>query len=200
MFENTSCQECVLHQRAKHVCLPSQGGPDCKLAIYLDSPTYMDDKRGRSFVSDNAEFVKYCLRRMSVNVEDVYFDYIVKCYPGKLPGKKKDRMACVRACSQYRFASLQALKNLQSIVVLGAVGCEAITLNKTIGEKAGAEWEPVSPLMRELVKEVWVGFSPGLLAEKPAEAGSIYRVIWSAAEEAGLNPKTANIKPYEFVI
>lgn len=200
MFENTSCQECILHQHAKHVCMPSQGDVNCKLAIYLDNPTYMDDKRGRSFVSDNAEFVLYSLRRMSVNVEDVYLDYIVKCYPGKLPGKKKDRMACVRACSQYRFASLEKLKALKAMVVLGALGCETMTFDKTVGNKAGAEWPLASPIMSKYVDHVWVGFSPGLLAEKPAEAGSIYRVIWMAAEEAGLNPKTANIKPYEFII
>lgn len=180
--------------------MPSQGDENCKLAIYLDSPNFMDEKRGKSFVSDSAEFVKFCLRRMSVSAEDVYLDYIVKCYAGKLPGKKEDRMACVRACSQYRFASLQKLTQLKAMVVLGSLGCETITLEKKIGNRAGAEWPPVSPVMRQHVKHVWVGFSPGLLKEKPAEAGSIYRVIWMAAEEAGLQPQVAKIKPYEFEI
>lgn len=198
MFENPSCDDCVLHTRAKHRCLPSRGGTDCTLAIYLDSPTYMDDKRGRSFVSDNAMFVDYSLKRMSIDPKHVYMDYIVKCYPGKLPGKKEDRMSCVRACSQYRLASLQALTNLKALVVLGGLGCETMTLNKTVGEKAGAEWAPASPVMKQIADHVWVGYSPGLLAEKPAEAGAIYRVIWAAAEEADLNPKTAQIKPYEF--
>lgn len=200
MFEDSSCEECELHTRAKSVCLPSRGDKNCKLVIYLDSPTFMDDKRGKSFVSDNAEFVNYCLRRMSIDPARVYMDYIVKCYPKKLPGKKEERMACVSACSKYRLASLQALKNLKALVVLGSLGCETMTMYKTVGDRQGAEWVPASPIMKTIIPHVWVGFSPGLIAEKPAEAGSIYRVIWSAAEEAGLNPETAQIKPYEFKI
>lgn len=199
MFENTECEDCVLHKRARHRCLPSLGDQDCKLAIYLDSPTYMDDKRGRSFVSDNGEFVKYCLKRMTVDLDDVYLDYVVKCYPGKMPGKKDERMACVRACSQYRFKSLKRLPHLKAMVVLGSLGCEMITMDKTVGHKAGADWEPLSPLMRQHVQTVWVGYSPGMLVEQPSEAGSIYRVIFMAAEQAGLRPKAdLSVKPYDF--
>jgi len=200
MNENPNCQDCELHSKAKHRCLPSVGDVNCRLAIYLDSPNFLDDRTGRSFDSENADFVRYCLQRMSVSLADVYLDYVVKCYPGKLPGKKEDRMACVRACSQYRFASLQKLTKLKSMVVLGSLGCEAITLEKQISKKAGAEWVPLSPVMRQHVKHVWVGFSPGLVKEKPSEAGGIYRVIFMAAKEAGLNPAVAKIKPYEFDI
>lgn len=198
MFEDPQCIDCELHRKAKTRCLPSLGGVDCKLAIFLDHPAVVEDKRGRSWVGDNAEFVKWCLRRMSVSLELVYLDYIVKCYPTKLPGQKIERMACVAACSQYRFASLQELKQLRALVVLGSLGCEAMTMHKTIGDKAGAEWMPASHLMRQFVPHVWVGFSPGLVKEKPSEAGSIYRVLWRAASEAGLNPKIANIPLYEF--
>lgn len=198
MFENPECEDCVLHKRAKHRCLPSSGPDTATLAIFLDSPNYLDDRRGRSFVSDNADFVRFCLRRMSVNPEEVYLDYIVKCYPGKLPGKKADRMACVNACSQYRYAALEKLPRLKSLVVLGGLGCEAMTMEKEIGKKAGCDWKPASMMMQQHVDTVWVGYSPGLVKEKPAEAGSIYRVIWMAAQQAGLNCKVAKIKPYEF--
>jgi hypothetical protein len=52
--------------------------------------------------------------------------------------------------------------------------------------------------MKQFIKHVWIGFSPGLVKEKPSEAGSIYRVLFVAAEEAGLNPHVAKIAPYEF--
>lgn len=201
MNENSDCTDCILGLTARHRCLPSQGDTDCKLAIFLDNPSIMEERRGRSFVSDSAAFVKYCLARMSVREEDVYLDYIVKCYPpkGKLPGKKPDRMACVSACSQYRFFALEQLTHLQAMVVLGSLGCEVITQHKTIGDKAGTSWEPVSLMLRRIVPQVWVGFSPGLLKEKPAEAPAIYRVIWKAAFEAGLNPVVnTKLKPYDF--
>lgn len=191
----------MLHKRAKHRCLPSQGGQDCRLAIFLDSPNFMDDKRGRSFVSDNAEFVKWSLRRMTVDLEDVYLDYIVKCYPGKMPGKKDDRMACVRACSQYRFAALQKLPHIKAVVALGSLGCETFTMVKEVGKKAGADWEPISPVMRQHIDRIWIGMSPGVLKEQPSEAGSIFRVIWMAAEEAGLKPVVnQDVKPYPFEV
>lgn len=200
MFEKPECEDCQLHLTAKHRCLPSIGGQDCRLAIFLDNPAMIEDKRGRSFVSDNAEFVKFCLRRMSVSLDDVYMDYIVKCYPKKLPGDKSVRMECVRACSQYRFKSLKHLPHLQTIVALGALGCETFTLAKKIGTKQGCEWKPASPLMQQHSEHVWVGFSPGLLKEKPSEAGAIYRVIFMAAKEAGLKPRVAKIQPYDFQI
>lgn len=201
MNEDPTCTDCILHRTAKHRCLSSQGDVNCRLAIFLDSPAYIDDKRGKSFVSDNAEFVRYCLNRMSVPESLVYLDYIVKCYPKKLPGQKADRMACVNACSQYRLASLQKLKKLRSLVVLGSLGCETFTMEKQIGLRQGTDWVPASPLVRQIVPRVWVGFSPGLLENKPSEAGSIYRVIYIAAEEAGLKPQTnLKIKPYEFTI
>lgn len=198
MFEDSECVDCVLHERARHRCLPSLGDATCKLAIFLDYPTIVEDRRGVPWVSDGAKFVDYCLRRMSIDPAKVYRDYIVKCYPVKMPGPRADRMACVGACSQYRYASLEELASLQAVVVLGGLGCEAITLHKTIGDKVGAEWAPLSPIMKGLIKHVWVGYSPGLLKEKPAEAGSIFRVIWMAAAEAGLNPTVANIPLHDF--
>lgn len=200
MFENNNCEDCCLASRAKTVCMPSQGDVSCKLAIYLDSPAYIEDRRGKSFIGDNAEFVKWCLRRMNVDPAQVYFDYIVKCCPGKLPGKKEDRMECVRACSQYRFASLEKLTKLKAMVALGGLGCETFTLDKTIGHKAGAEWVPPSKLMQQFIGHIWIGYSPGLIKEKPSEAGAIFRVIWKAAEEAGFDLKIMKIKPYEFDI
>lgn len=201
MFENPECDECVLHTRARHVCLPSEGDQDAVLAIYLDYPSFLDDRRGRSFVSDNAEFVKFCLHRMSVSLDAVFFDYIVKCCPGKMPGKKEDRMTCVRACSQYRFAALQKLPHIKAIVGLGSLACETFTLVKEVGKKAGAEWAPISPIMKQHVDHIWIGMSPGVLKEQPSEAGSIFRVIWMAAEDAGLSPAVnEDMKPYQFDI
>jgi hypothetical protein len=72
---------------------------------------------------------------------------------------------------------------------------------KEIGTKAGAEWKPIGFSMQQLIEHVWIGNSPGLLKEKPSEAGTIFRVIWKAAEEAQLNPKIdPTVKPYVFDI
>jgi len=201
-YEDTNCTDCDLHKKCKHRCLPSHGDLKiCKLAIYLDTPNMVEDRKGRSFEGQSADFVRFCLARMSVPLELVYLDYIIKCYPGKLPGVKSERMGYVAACSQYRFASLQDMPNLKALVALGSLGCETFTGDKTVGARAGAEWPPLGHTMKSLVPHVWIGYSPGMLQEKPSEAGAIYRVIWAAAEEAGLAPQfNPNLKPFQFDI
>ena len=159
MFENSDCTDCDLAHRCVHRCLPGLGDETCKLAIYLDSPSMVEDRTGRSWTGDNANFVNYCLDRMSVPREMVYRDYILKCYAAKLPGPKVERMTMVARCSQYRFANLEEMPGLRAMVVLGGLGCEAMLGHKTIGDKQGAEWKPLSPLMQQLVPHVWVGFS-----------------------------------------
>ncbi len=199
MYEDPNCVDCALHRGCKTRCLPSRGGLDCKLAIFLDYPSVVEDRRGKSFVGDNARFVDYCLRRMSIDPTSVYLDYILKCYPNKIPGKKDERMGLVRSCSQYRFGTLEDMPNLRSLVGLGGLCCETFTGEKTIGSKQGAEWRPLSPLMQRHVSHIWIGYSSGIIREKPSEAGAIYRVIWAAAQEAGLNPvANMKVKPYEF--
>lgn len=179
--------------------MPSRGDLSCKLAIFLDYPNTVDDRRGKGFLSQAGLFVDFCLQRMSISPSLVYLDYNVKCYPGKLPGVKSERMGIVAACSQYRVAALQDMPNLAAVVMLGSLGCEITTGSKTVGGRAGAEWEPAGVYMKQLVRHVWIGYSPSMLSEKPSEAGSIFRVIWKAAEEAGLKPKVnLTIKPFEF--
>jgi len=174
---------------------------DAALAIYLDTPGMMEDKRHRGFVSDAAEFVRHCLRRMGIDPASVWMDYSVKCYPArKMPGKKQDRFDVIWACSEYRIAMLQSLPNLRSIVAMGALSNEVFTGSATIGANAGAEWEPREQWLRELIEHVWVSYSPGFVLEKPSESGAIFRVLWKAAEEAGLNPKSTKQPPFEYDI
>lgn len=199
MFENVHCSNCSLHAAANLVCMPSQGDETCSLAILLDQPTMVEDKRKKSFVSESADFVKYCLRRMGIDPDTVYLDYIVKCY-GKLPTKKDERNVLVNAC-EYKLAALQTFKSLKAVVVLGKVGCEWVTGGSILGDWAGADW----PLARNhtmhcIIPKVWVGYSPGYAMEKPSESGGIFRVIWKAAEEAGLKPSVTKIPAFPFNI
>jgi uracil-DNA glycosylase len=136
---------------------------------------------------------------MGIDPAAVYLDYIVKCY-GTLPTKKDARNILVNACD-YKLAALQLLPNLKAVVVLGRVGCEWVTGGSILGDWAGADW----PLARNhtmhcIIPKVWVGYSPGYALEKPSESGGIFRVLWKAAEEAGLNPTVTKIPPFEFNI
>ena len=200
MYEDPNCQDCRLWRGAKNVCLPSRGPLEASLAIFLDSPSVVEDKRGRSFCGDNAEMLDFQLRRMGIDPRTVYVDYILKCYAKKYPGKKHEKRECFDICSQYRFATLQDMPNLRTVCGLGTLACEALIGSKAIGDYAGSKWEPCEPAMRKLLNGdgVWIGYSPGYAIHSPAEGGAVFRVLWKAAEEAGLNPVVTKTKMFEY--
>lgn len=196
---NHNCRRCQLSNYAKTVCLQGMGNPDtAQLAIFLDAPLYDDDIRGRPLESQGGKLLLNLLGRMSLTTEQVYIDYTVKCYAGKyMPKQKAERLKCIEACSYYRFATLQNLPNLQKILVMGRLSLEALNGASEIGKFESESWTPRELELRQW-GEVWVSFSPAYGIEKPAERPSIYRIIWKAAEEAGLFPET-NLKYPHFV-
>lgn len=203
MNENPNCQKCLLCNVASKgsVCLKGMGNLDSPLAIFLDTPGMLEDRRHRSFVSNGAEFVRHCLRRMGIDPTSIYMDYTVKCYPArKMPGKQKDRFDVTWECSEYRIATLQSMPNLVTLVAMGALSCEVFEGSATIGRRAGAEWTPRESWLQERISELWVSYSPGFVLEKTSEAGSIARVLWRAAEMAGLSPIDTKQPHFEFEI
>ena len=200
MFEDHQCTDCSLHRDCKHRCLPSIGEKNCKVAIFLDYPAMIEDKRNHSWVGTNAEFVLWCLKRMGVGLHEIYLDYILKCYPAKgIPKKKDVRRELVDACRCYREASMAELLECKVVVGLGTLCGEVLTGYAKIGEIEGSFWRPIEPFMRSRFVHVWIGYNPGYVMEKPGESGGVYRVLWKACEEAGLNPAfQKDVKPFNY--
>lgn len=202
-YLNPNCNKCLLCNVAnsRSICLDGEGSLDAEMAIYLDTPLVMDDRRHRPLVSQAADFLRHCLKKMGIAPASARIDYTVKCYPAKkMPGKQKDRFDVIWACSEYRIATLQNMPNLKSLVAMGAISCETFVGSATVGDRAGAEWEPREMWLRKIIPHVWVSYSPGYVLEKPSEAGAIFRVLWKAAEEAGLEPRVTKVPNFEFDI
>ena len=199
MFENPSCIRCSLGSTAKNRCLPNVGNKNCNVAIFLPYPDYMEDRRGRSMVGQRADFVRWCLKKMGVGIENVLLDYTIKCYPKKLPGKKADRMEIVRACRYYLAGSLQHYKRLRALVALGGISSEVFTGHTQIGNAEGTSWPVYEPALKSQLSHVWVAYDPAAVMENPSLSGSIYRVIFKACEEAGLKPEPImGVPTFEF--
>lgn len=192
MNEDPQCQLCELcstsNPRAR--CLKGSGSTDAPLLIYLDAPTLVDDKRARSFVSEAADYLRHLLDLMSIGQGSVYVDYVLKCYPksNKNFGKKSPRAQMIEACATYRVATLQQIKP-KAIIAMGTVACEAFIGESKVGNFEGTCWIPNEPFVREFVERVWITYSPAYALEDPANAVSIYRTLFAAATEAGLNPQ-----------
>lgn len=205
MFEIENCQNCGLSKTAKPAsrCLKGEGGVGARLAIYIDHPNYLDDRRCRSFVSEPADLLRWMLRRMSITPDKVYLDYVVKCYPGKkLPQDKSTRFYCVHQCNQFRIATLQKVFP-REIVGFGGLALEAFTGHsaKQMKHHANCWWPPSDPRVASIVNRVWIGYSIGYAYQSPGEAHSQFGLLWMAAEHAGLEPKIdEKVRPFKFPI
>lgn len=205
MFEIENCQNCQVSKTAKERsrCLKGEGGVGARLAIYADHPGYMDDRRGHSFVSDPGQLLKWMLRRMSIPMEKVYLDYVLKCYPGKkVPGKKPERLVCIQQCDRFRIATLQTLFP-REIIAFGGLSLEAFCGHamQNLKQYANAYWPPRDPRIAQIVNRVWIGYSTGYPIQAPGEAHTQFGLLWMAAEAAGLNPViNENVQPFKFPI
>lgn len=203
MNENPDCDRCSLHTTAnpRAVCLKGGGGDKPKLVIFLDAPNIVEDKRGRGVVSDGVEWLKWCFRRMSISRDDIYVDYVLKCYPGRDSNFKKKalRAEMVEQCSYYRVATLQLLKP-KVIVSMGRFACEALTgRSDKVKESEGNKWIATEPFVREHVSHIWVTYSPAYALQDPAESVGIFRVLWWAAIDARLKPNiNKTVAPYDY--
>lgn len=173
------------------------------MAVFVDQPTWMDDMRNRPFVSSSGDLLKHFIARMGIHPDYVYLDYTVKCGAGKfIPKQKSDRLVCIEACSKYRFATLQMMPNLKSIVAMGRLSLEAFTGNSELARFEGMAWGASEPRVRDTgVDKIWVTYNPSYLLPpqgKPAETPEVYRVLWRAAEAAGLQPKETTVKPFNW--
>lgn len=173
---------------------------NARLVIFVDQPTWMDDMRNRPFVSQSGELLLHFIDRMGIDRKYVWFDYVIKCGVGSMmPKQKSERLKCLEACSKYRFGTLQTMPNLKAVVTMGRVALEAFTGNSELKNFVGMSWQATEPAVRDCgIDRVWVTYNPLYLLEKPAETPEVYRVIWRAAEAAGLQPRETKIKPFNW--
>lgn len=201
MKENPKCSRCDLCWNARDgsVCLKGEGGMQPKLMIYLDSPSMVEDRRGKPMVGEPAMFLKDCLARMSLKPSDYYIDYVLKCYSKcKAFGTKSERIQFLEACSIYRFANLQRFKP-RAVIGMGRICVETFVGSGKISDYAGTSWTPTEPRVRDCVDHIWITYSPAYALESPAESVGIFRTLFAAAEDAGLKPTfKQNMKPYDY--
>lgn len=198
----STCQNCHLSETCRTVGMQGYGDPKASLILFLDSPTFDDDHKGRFGFSDSTKLLSWLIQRAGLSLrEGVRIEYTLRCAkPKRSLSTKAARAECIEACSEYRFATLQTLKP-KAIVAMGAISCEAFLAGCAHGKKEGWHWETREKSIASIVSRTWVTYSPGYAIEKPAEVGRIYRVIFRAAEAAGLKPQfNPNVKPFPFEI
>lgn len=195
---NPNCQACCLHKGSKAVCINGIGVDSHKpLMIFTDGPDYFADNAKRGYALDCGKFLDWLLNRMSIDRDSVALDYTLRCYTKKLPTKAVDRAVLMMECNQYRFATIANVKP-KAIVVLGQTSLEAFTGRSKVGdfsERKVVAWEGI---VKKYVSHVWVSYGPAYpIYGDPSVSVEIYRTIYMAAKEAGLEPKNnTEVKPF----
>lgn len=188
------CKLCPLHQYAQtnSVCLRGRihdSVSRVKLVIFSDYPDYFADHSGKPYALDTGRILDWFLDRMSVDRDRVAYEYTLRCYPAKkLPTTKAGRANLIEECSVYRFATIAKLRP-KALVGLGQSTLEAFTGHTRIGDYQGRAipiWEGV---VRDYAQRIWIGYSLNYILAYPSDTPSVFRVIYRAAEEAGLKPK-----------
>lgn len=179
----TKCTACVLHQHCYTVGMNPVGPPDTALRIFLDSPPKEDDMRHKFGASNISRFVRWMMLRNGLKEEDYQIAFTLKCaIPKNFLTKKENKQECVRACSKFRIASLQ---NAKVVLAMGELSVMAF-LGKPLKKVVGCFW-PSREISGLTIAASYAAGYP--LAEgKAGESVSMARIMWMAAEKAGLKP------------
>lgn len=198
---NRHCTKCVLHKTAQTIGMdgPLQSS-SAKLLVYLDYPTAEEDRKHKAGSSNNILFVRWLLEeRMQINPDDYQIQFTLKCHkPKNVLKKKPERLAAIQACQTYVLSELRnGSDHIRSIASMGSISCEAFFGGAQLKTKNGLKAQSHN---KEIGK-VWVTSSPAscLPPGSPSETYRLYRVLFMAAKDAGLNPQhNPNFKPFDF--
>lgn len=156
---------------------PGWGNPDAKLVIVLDGPGDLLAEK----------LLVWILQRMKLTGDDVWVDYTFRCpVPKQL--KKKELQICHRICWTSHPRAWGDREDV-SVVLAGNWSADFL-VNAKMKEWHGRK-EPDSGS--------WICYSFKYLLMNPAECVDNWRVIFKAAEEAGLKPEmVVDVEPFRF--
>lgn len=198
---NPGCKDCSLHTGTSCVCMKGKGETYGTMTVFTDFPDYFATRARRAYALDVGRFLDWMFERMSINPRLINYEYTLRCYAQKtLPTTKAGRLVCIQECNQYRFA-IVAKQRPKAIVTLGQVSLEAFTGRTKLKDNNGLQ-VPTNELIisrRCGIEHIWCGYSVQYALMSPSESPDMFRVLWYAAEEAGLKPKlNPSVTPFQW--
>lgn len=194
------CSLCKLHKSARTVCINGFGAENPKIIVFLDNPPIEEDRRHKSGISKYAKLVIWLFKRMSIDSSSFRIEYTLRCHAEEKDIKtQKDFKPKVDACSSHQLAILQ--KHSKAIVIgMGKLSCYALLGSDKHGDYEGMKWSMIRTSIKiKRWQQTWITYSPAYAFQTPSETPRLYRVLFAAAEEAGLNPLfDPNVKPFDF--
>lgn len=166
------CTACSLSSKT-HNCAPGWGNPNAKLVVLLDCPG--DLLAEKLFI--------WITKRLNLTGQDIWVDYTLKC-PIPKGIKKKELSKCYTTCF---IKNWKKWKQGATVVSSGNIGTDIVD-NKKMKEVHGKK-----------VDGIWYIYSFKYLLMNPSECVESWRVLFKAAEEAGLKPEmVVDVPPFRF--
>lgn len=180
---DTPCTACELHEHCYTVGMNPIGPNKAPLKIFLDCPPAQDDIRHKFGESNIAKFLHWMLKRNGLKEEDYQVAFTLKCtIPKKFLTKKAQKWESIEACTPFRIASLQ---NAKCVLAMGELSVMAF-LDQPLKKVVHCIWPSQEIKGLSIAASYAAGYP---LAEgKAAEAVQMARIMWLAAEKAGLKP------------
>lgn len=141
----TGLADCPLCPRLcatrKNVALPRHARENPSVMVIGQAPGYNEDIKGQALIGRSGQVTDKLLSlHAGIDVDDVWFDNVVKCYPGKTPssgGDKKPIKAEIEACTEaWLYPTIQALRP-RLIITLGDVALKLFFPHETLSQVHG---------------------------------------------------------------
>lgn len=170
----SKCTACMLGAKNNtYNAVKGWGNPDAPLIVYMDCPG--DVLAEKLFV--------WIMKRLGLDGNDCWVDYTFKCaLPKGL--KKKELVPCQSICWTVKKRRM----NGKATVLAGNHTADFLA-----GDKM-KDWHG-----RKDEAGFWITYSFKYLLMNPAECVDAWRVLYKAAEEAGLKPRMVlDVEPFKF--
>lgn len=169
------CTACSLSSSNKQLnCASGWGNPNAKLVVLLDCPG--DLLAEKLFI--------WITKRLNLTGQDIWVDYTFKC-PIPKGTKKKELLEYHPVCWDEN--GQRNLDKTKTIVHCGNITAD-LEGHKKMKDCHGKK-----------VDGIWYIYSFKYLLMNPSECVESWRVLYKAAEEAGLKPKmVVDIPPFRF--
>lgn len=167
MNKNPKCTDCLMGQKYNTFNnVEGFGNPDAKLVIVLDEPGNLQGEK----------LLIWLARKCGLTGNDIWVDYLFRC-PILDGDKKKNLLKRQQIC----WTSHPRLRiNKAKVVILAG--------NWTVNFLAGIKMKDWHGRWHKET-ETWIIYSFDAILMKPAECVDAWRVMFKAAEQAGLKPK-----------
>lgn len=172
------CYDCRLGKAAgSYNAAKGWGNPNARLVVLLDCPGDVLAER----------LLVWIFKRLSLDVNDAWVDYAFKC-PIVKGLKKAELKPCFGVCWTSH-PRPEVMREDTVLVVAGSWGADFLVNAKM------KQWHG----RYHTDTEVWITYSLKYLLMNPAECVDLWRVLYKAAEEAGLKPKMkVDVEPFRF--